>query len=139
MAVESWGKGNPDFYTITQPTKSFVSNLIQERWNLSLEATLPGGYDTGIVDAYTVPVGKQLNVTFWKASAAQSAIFYGYFFNTGTFYGRVTCDVFESGSTGETGAYVFDAGEIFQYRMVNTVVVPASVAFRFAGTLTTVA
>jgi hypothetical protein len=138
MAVESWGKGNPDFYTVTQPTKSFVSALIQERWNFSLEITIPANTDTGILTIYAVPTGKQLNVTYWKSSSNTSGFKYGYFFNTGVFYGRMTIDMFESGSTGESGAYVWDAGELVQFRIINPLDEPGSAAARFCGTLTAV-
>ncbi|GAI58222.1 unnamed protein product, partial [marine sediment metagenome] len=132
MSVKSWGRGRPDYYKPTMPAKTTVASIVQARFNYSLEVELPAQMDTGLVTAYTIPAGMQLNVTFWKGSANKSGLLYGYIYNTGTFYGRATIDVFQTGSTGESGAYVFDAGDVFQYRVVNPMLEAVSVAFRFA-------
>lgn len=133
--VPGRGIGRPDYYSATAPGRTIIAPH-QERWGVSLEADIPGGYDTDILDLYTVPANKQLNVTFWKASADKSGLLFGYFYNTGTFYGRVTADVFETGNTGESGAYVWTEEEIVQYRIVNPLEEVVSIAFRFSGTLT---
>lgn len=138
MTVKSWGKGRPDYYKPTMPAKSTVATTIQDRWNYSLELALPAQTDTGLITIYTVPAGKQLNLTFWKGSLSKSGIIFGYFYNTGTFYGRASVDVFGTGATGESGAYVWDEGELLQFRMVNPLLEVVSAAFRLAGTLTTI-
>lgn len=133
--VAGRGVGRPDYYASTAPGRTIIAPH-QERWNLSSEAPIPAETDTGIIDLYTVPANKQLNVTFWKGSVDKSGLIIGYIYNTGAFYGRATIDIFGTGSTGESGAYVWTEGEIVQYRVINPLEEEVSIAFRFSGTLT---
>lgn len=135
MTVEDWGTGKPDFSERSYPAKTELTSINQVRFNYSAEATIPAETDTGLLTAYTIPANRQLNITFWKGSSNISALLFGYFYNTSSFYGRVTVDPFGTGSTGESGSYLFLPGEIFQYRIVNPLDVPIVVGFRMAGTI----
>lgn len=137
MTVAAWGTGKPDYYKGVSPAKTIVAPN-QERFNYSSEGVLPAQTDTGLITIYTVPAGRQLNITFWKASCNKPGLVYGYLYNSGTFYGRATVNEFGTGSTGESGAYVWTAGEAMQYRILNPLSEAASFAYRLAGTFTKV-
>jgi|GEM_PF-4875487 len=107
----------------------------QLRFNVAFDQDFASG-DSGIVPIYLVPEDYQLNITYWKSSMERSGIFYAHFYADVALLAGIYIDLNAFGYTGDTGAYVVEAGETFGISVYNPHAVAVHGKGRLGGTLT---